>query len=171
MKKMKSLLIAAVMFFGVSATTATAQTKVAHIDVQALITVMPAMKSAEAELKALGEKYQKEYETMVTEYQTKAQKYQTEAATVGDAVNEERQKEVEGLLQRIQQFQTTAGQELQKKEVDLTQPIFEKARTAIQKVARAQGVQYVLDSSMGSGVLLADGTDLAADVKKELGIN
>ncbi|MBB1148775.1 MULTISPECIES: OmpH family outer membrane protein [unclassified Myroides] len=168
MKKMKSLLIAAVVFLGVS--SATAQTKVAHIDVQALITEMPAMKSAEAELKALGEKYQKEYGTMVTEYQTKAQKYQTEAATVGDKVNEERQKEVEDLLQRIQQFQTTAGQELQKKEVDLTQPIFEKARTAIQKVARAQGVQYVLDSSMGSGVLLADGTDLAADVKKELGI-
>lgn len=170
MKKMKSLLIAAVLFFGVSLTTANAQSKVAHIDVQALIAEMPAMKSAETELKTLGEKYQKEYQTMVTEYQAKAQKYQTEAATVGDAVNEERQKEVEGLLQRIQQFQTTAGQELQKKEVDLTQPIFEKARTAIQKVARAQGVQYVLDSSMGSGVLLADGTDLATEVKKELGI-
>ena len=31
------------------------------------------------------------------------------------------------------------------------------------------GVQYVLDSTVGSGVLLADGMDLLADVKKELG--
>lgn len=171
MKKMKSLLIAAVMFLGVGATSsAFAQTKIAHIDVQALITEMPAMKAAETELKTLGEKYQKEYGTMVTEYQNKVQKYSTEAATVTETINEERQKEVEAMLQRIQQFQTTASQELQKKEVDLTQPIFEKARTAIQKVARAKGIQYVFDASMGSGVLLADGDNLAADVKKELGI-
>ena len=40
---------------------------------------------------------------------------------------------------------------------------------AIKKVAKAQGFQYVLDSTIGSGVLVADGTDLLADVKKELG--
>jgi outer membrane protein len=45
----------------------------------------------------------------------------------------------------------------------------EKAQAAIQKVARAKGIQYVLDSTTGSGVLLADGTDLLVDVKKELG--
>jgi outer membrane protein len=61
-------------------------------------------------------------------------------------------------------------QDLQQKEVDLFQPILEKARTAIQKVARAQGFQYVLDASQGTGVILSDGKDLLADVKKELGI-
>ena len=34
-------------------------------------------------------------------------------------------------------------------------PIFEKAKAAIQKVAKAQGFQYVLDSTQGSGVLLS----------------
>jgi outer membrane protein len=37
-------------------------------------------------------------------------------------------------------------------------------------VARAQGIQYVLDSATGNGVILADGTDLLAEVKIELGI-
>jgi outer membrane protein len=70
---------------------------------------------------------------------------------------------------RIQQFQQTAGKDLQQKELDLYKPILEKAQAAIQKVAKAKGFQYVLDSTTGSGVLVADGTDLLADVKKELG--
>ena len=36
-----------------------------------------------------------------------------------------------------------------------------------QKVGRAQGYQYVMDSST---LLLAEGKDLLVDVKKELGI-
>ena len=42
----------------------------------------------------------------------------------------------------------------------------EKAQAAIQKIARAKGIQYVLDSTVGGGVILADGPDLMADVKK-----
>ena len=45
----------------------------------------------------------------------------------------------------------------------------EKAQKAIQKVAKAKGVNYVLDATTGSGVLFAEGIDLLADVKKELG--
>lgn len=169
MKKMKSLLIAAVVFLGISTTSAVAQSKVAHIDVQALMTELPAMKTAEADLKKIGEGYEKEFNGMMAEYQAKLKKYQEEAPTVGDAKNEERAKEVDEMSQRIQGFQTTAQQDLQKKQMELTQPIFEKARVAIQKIARAKGFDYVLDSSIGSGVLMADGANLMVDVKKELG--
>jgi outer membrane protein len=70
---------------------------------------------------------------------------------------------------RIQQYQQTAQKELQQKQEDILKPILEKARLAIQKVAKAKGYQYVLDASTGSGVLMAEGPDLLADVKKELG--
>jgi outer membrane protein len=168
MKKMKSLLIAAALFLGVSTTAVMAQSKVAHIDVQTLVTELPAMKNAEAELKKVGEGYEKDFNSMMTEYQNKIQKYQAEASTAGEIKNEERAKEINDLEQRIQQFQTTAQQDLQKKQMDLTQPILEQARTAIQKVARAKGYEYVLDSSMGSGVIMADGPDLMTDVKKDM---
>ena len=45
----------------------------------------------------------------------------------------------------------------------------EKAKKAVEKVAKAQGYQYVLDSATGGGVIFADGKDLFNDVKKELG--
>jgi len=59
---------------------------------------------------------------------------------------------------------------MQEKELALLKPITEKAKAAILKVARAQGFQYVLDSTQGGGVIMADGKNLLDDVKKELGI-
>ncbi|MFD2891862.1 OmpH family outer membrane protein [Flavobacterium chuncheonense] len=166
MKQFKTLVIALVLFVG---TQISAQTKIAHIDVQALMTNMPEMKAAQSQLDKIKENYDKEYKTMVQEYQTKLQKYEQEAPTAGEAVNEARSKEMQDMGQRIQQYQQSAGKELQQKELDLLKPILEKAQNAIQKVATAKGFQYVLDATNGSGVLVANGTDLLADVKKELG--
>lgn len=166
MKQLKTLAIALIMFVG---TQVSAQTKMAHIDVQALMTGMPEMKTAQTQIQKVQETYDKEYKTMVQEYQTKLQKYEQEAPTVGEAVNETRSKEMQDMGGRIQQYRENASKELQQKELDLIKPIMEKAQAAIKKVAKAKGFQYVLDSTTGSGVLVADGTDLLADVKKELG--
>ena len=167
MKQLKTLFIAIVMFFGVQ--VASAQSKVGHIDVSALMTTMPAMKAAEAQLNKLREGYDTEYKKLVTEYQTKAAQYQKEAETAGDVLNQTRSQEMQDMGTRIQKYQDDASKSLQDKSVELQKPLMEKAQAAIQKVARAKGIQYVLDSTVGSGVLLADGIDLLADVKKELG--
>jgi outer membrane protein len=166
MKQLKTLVIAFVLFAG---TQVFAQSKVAHIDVQSLMSNMPEMKAAQAQLKTIQDNYDKEYKTMVQEYQTKLQKYEQEAPTAGEAVNEARSKEMQDMGNRIQQYQQSASKELQQKEMDLLKPILEKAQAAIQKVATAKGFNYVLDATTGSGVLVANGTDLLADVKKELG--
>ena len=166
MKQLKTLFIAIVMFFG--AQVASAQTKVGHIDVSALMTTMPAMKAAEAQLNKLREGYETKNKKLVTEYQTKAAQYQKEAETAGDVLNQTRSQEMQDMGTRIQKYQDDASKSLQDKSVELQKPLMEKAQAAIQKVARAKGIQYVLDSTVGSGVLLADGMDLLADVKKAL---
>ncbi|ESU29503.1 cationic outer membrane protein OmpH [Flavobacterium limnosediminis JC2902] len=168
MKQLKTLLIAAALFIGANQTIS-AQAKVAHIDVQELMTTMPEMKTAQAQVKKISETYDNEYKTMVTEYQNKMKKYESEATTVTEVVNETRAKEMQDMGQRIQQYRDTAQKELQQKEMDLVKPIMDKAKTAIQKVAKAKGYQYVLDATSGSGVIVADGPNLLADVKKELG--
>ena len=167
MKHLKTVAIAIILFIG---TQVSAQTKVAHIDLQSLITSMPEMKVAQDQMKKIQETYDKDYKNMVAEYQTKLQKYEQESATAGDALNDTRSKEMQDMGNRIQQFQQTAQKELGQKEMDLIKPIMEKAQKAIQKVAKAKGVNYVLDATTGSGVLFAEGgIDLLADVKKELG--
>ena len=166
MKQLKTLAIALVMFVG---TQVSAQTKMAHIDVKALMTSMPEMKTAQTQIQKVQETYDKEYKTMVQEYQTKLQKYEQEAPTVGEAVNETRSKEMQDMGQRIQDFQQSATKQLQQKELDLLKPIMEKAQAALAKIAAAKGYDYVLDATEGSGLLVAKGPNLLADVKKELG--
>jgi outer membrane protein len=166
MKQLKTLAIALVLFIS---TQVSAQSKMAHIDVKELMTNMPEMKAAQSQLKTIQDTYDKEYKGMVQEYQTKLQKYEQEAPTAGEAVNETRSKEMQGMGQRIQEFQQSASKQLQQKELDLLKPIMEKAQAAIKKVATAKGFDYVLDATEGSGLLVANGPNILADVKKELG--
>ncbi len=165
MKQLKTLLIAAVLFVSASH-TATAQAKSAHVDVSELMSKMPAMLEAQKQLEKLSQTYQADYKTMTDEYQAKLKKYSQEVDSVSQKMNEERQKEVADMEKRIGEFGQTAQKELQTKEADLMKPIEEKVKTAIQKVGKAKGFQYIFNAA---GLLLADGPDLTADVKKELG--
>ncbi|AIN74154.1 OmpH family outer membrane protein [Flavobacterium psychrophilum] len=163
MKQIKTLLIAAVIFFGAS--TMNAQTKVAHIDVSELLAKMPEMTAAKAQLDKLSKTFDTEYGTMVTEYQTKMKKYEAEATTATEAINETRAKEMQDMGQRIQQYRDSAQKQLQEKEQEIVKPIMDKAKTAIVKVGKSKGYQYVMDSA---SLILADGPNLFEDVKKEL---
>ncbi len=169
MKQMKKLIAIAVLFFGVVSFT-NAQTKVAHINTQELISAMPEMKKAKTEFDKLQQSLGADIQASVTEYRNKVKQYTNEAPNKTDAENEARKKELADLEVRIQEAQAAAEKTAQQKYIDLTKPIQEKALNAIQKVARAQGFSYVLDGTPGSGLLLADGTDLMPAVKKELGI-
>ena len=97
------------------------------------------------------------------------QNYSADAENQTDLTNQKRQQELQGMEQNIQQFRQTALQDVQQKQADLLRPLIEKARAAAEKVATAQGFDYVMDSSQGSSVLMAKGKDLMADVKTELG--
>jgi len=169
MRNLKLFLAAIVLFVGTTAMT-NAQSKMAHIDTQALVESMPEMKAAQSELEKIRKTYDTEIKALAKELDTKIKQYEAEAESKTDEENGKRVQEVQGMQGNIQAYRQQASQDLQKKEVDILKPVLEKAKTAIQKVARAQGFQYVMDSSTGAGLLLADGKDLLPDVKKELGI-
>lgn len=164
MKQLKTLVIAVIAFFGTQ--TMIAQAKVAHVDVNELMSKMPAMLDAQGQLKKLSETYDKEYKTLVDEYQVKIKKYDTEATTVSEAINQTRQTEVQDMIKRINDYKETAQSDLQKKEGDLMKPLLEKVKASIQKIGKAKGYQYVLNAT---DLLLTDGPDLTADIKKDLG--
>lgn len=169
MKQFKTFFIAVALTVGATAFT-NAQSKIAHIASQELVETMPAYKDAMTQLEKLQKTYETEIRDMSTEAQRTMQRYESEAPTKTEEENQRRAQELQSTQRRIQEHGQNAQQDLQKKEVDLLRPVYERARVTIQKVARAKGYEYVLDSSTGSGVIMADGFNLMADVKKELGI-
>lgn len=166
MKHIKTLFIAAALFIGATSFTQ-AQSKVAHINTQELIAAMPEMKSAQTQIQQLGKTYEADIKAQITSYQNKMKQYAAEVSTVTEAVNKTRSEEVATLQQNIQLLQSQAQQDLQKKEAELLKPIEEKALAAINKVAKAQGFQYVMDRA---ALIVAEGTDLLPAVKAEMGI-
>ncbi|MDO5972403.1 OmpH family outer membrane protein [Flavivirga aquimarina] len=166
MKQLKTLLLATLLCIGTVSFTQ-AQSKVAHINVQELIALMPEAKAAQAELETLSKTYQTDMQAMATEYQNTAKQYEAEVSTKTDEENQKRGLELQESQQRIQQFQADARQNLAKKQDELFKPIQEKAFAAINKVSKALGYEYVLDRTT---LIVAEGKDILAEVKKELGI-
>lgn len=172
MRQFKTFFIAVILSVGtISFANAQAQdAQVAHIASQDLIEMMPGYTSAMAELEQLQSTFSTSLETMYKETQSLSKQYQAEAPTTSEEENKARAMELQKAQQKIREFQQNAYKKMQEKEQALLKPVYEKARVAIQKVARAKGYEYVLDSTTGTGVLLADGYDLMPAVKKELGI-
>jgi outer membrane protein len=177
MKRLKSLLLATVLCLGTSYTinaqaktahvdAVNLQTKIAHVDFQEILMKMPATIEVKSQLSKLEESYKAELKTMYDEYQNKIKKYDQESATVGDAVNATRQTEVQDLTKRIQDYEQNIQKEMSNKQDVLVKPLLDKVKASISKVGKAKGYLYVIDIN---NLLLADGPDLTADVKKDLG--
>lgn len=168
MKHLKKIAIAIVLFVGANSFVS-AQSKVAHINVEQLLSQMPEMKAAQAELKKLQETYRADIESSMTELKNKYAQYSSESANQTDAENEKRAAELQGYDKNIKEAEQAAYQELQKKQAELMGPITEKAKTAIEKVAASLGYDYVIDATQGGGLIVAKGKDILPEVKKELG--
>jgi outer membrane protein len=165
MKQFKTLLIAALMIVGANQTIS-AQAKTAHVDVSEIMSKLPAMLDAQKQLEKISTTYDEDYKKMVTEYQAKLAEYEKAATTATEAVNKQHSEEIQDMQKRISEFRDKAQKDLQTKQEEITKPIYEKVRASIAKVGKAKGFQYILD---GATLLLADGPNLTADVKKDLG--
>ncbi|WP_339624839.1 OmpH family outer membrane protein [uncultured Winogradskyella sp.] len=166
MKHLKSLLLAAALFIGATSFV-DAQSKIAHINTQSLIEAMPEFKTAQAEIDKLGKTFEATIQGSLKELETKLQQYDGEAAAQTDETNMKRMEEVEGMKQSLTQYRQEAQKKLEEQRFNLLKPITEKAKAAIEKVAAAQNIDYVLEAS---GLIIARGKDLIADVKAEMGI-
>ena len=168
MKNVKKIVVALVLFVATTGFV-NAQSKVAHINVQQLLSEMPEMLAAQAEIKKLQETYKADLEGSITEMQNKYTQYQNEAASKTPEENEKRLVELQGYDKNIKEAEQQATLELQKKQQELFAPISEKAKKAIDKVAAALGYDYVIDASPGLGLIVSKGKDLLPEVKQELG--
>lgn len=169
MKYFKKLTLIAIFIFS-SCFSIKAQSKVAHINTQELIKVMPEMIKAKDELKKIAKTYENDIQALAKELQTKIDQYEAESSSKTSAQNQKRIEEVQGMEQSIRQYQSQAQQDLRNTELKLLEPIKNKAKSTILMVGKEQGFDYVLDSSEGQGLLMANGKDLLADVKLKLGI-
>lgn len=148
-------------------TLANAQ-KIAHISLDSLITTMPESKTAQE----VAQKYLKDLEnqvaTMDTELQTKYADYMKNKETYSALVASTKETELQDLNKRIEDFKASAQQDYQRKYGELSKPIYDKAKKAIDLVAKENGYKYVLDTSTGNVLYTEPADDILPLVKKKL---
>lgn len=169
MKKAIKLTLAVVLVMG--STSLFAQ-KFGRINTQEIIISMPETKEMNTNMEAFAKELQDNLENIKVEFNTKLLDLQKNEATLSESVRQLRQKELQELQGRYAEFEQVAQQDYQKKQNELLAPIIEKAKTAIDKISQAGGFLAVFDTSTGSLAYFDEATltDLAPEVKKELGI-
>lgn len=136
------LLIASIAILSFSAN---AQVKFGQINTAELVSLMADTDSARVQLDAYRVELVEEMETMQTEYNTKLNTYQQKSATWTAAIKESKEAELGEIIQRLQQFEQTAQQDLAQMQQTLMAPIYKKAQDAINKIAKETKLVYVFD--------------------------
>ena len=165
MKKL-SVLFAAVMMFA-TVGVAKAQ-KVAMMDYEAVLAVMPETKKMTTELEAFSKTKGEELGKQADAFQKEVQQYQqVDGPKMTEAQRTAKEAELQKKQQNLQQIQATAQNDLAQRRDAAVKPIIEKLNKAVEKVAKASGYDFIIDAG---ALIYKGGPDATPAVKKELGL-
>lgn len=167
MKSVK-VLLAALMLFGAS--SAMAQQKFGVVNAQEVMTAMPEFDSMKVKMQQVEKQLGDEMEASQKEYTAKVQEYQKSKDNYSEAIRAQKEKEINSIMQRIQEFEQVAQREFQEQQEKQMAPIRQKLVDAITKVGNENSFVFIFERSSAlfvSPTLVVDATPL---VRAALGL-
>jgi len=162
-----------IVLFTILATTAVLasaqQGKIAYINSQELLSLLPEAKDANAKLTAYAKEFETQYQSYGQEYQNLVNEIQNNPALT-EVAREAKVQDAVMLEQRIQQFEQDSQTKLDNKKSELFQPIITATTETIKTVAKENGYTYVIDNSLSVLIMAPEGDDILPLVKKKLNI-
>jgi len=150
-----------------------AQARIAVVNSQQIFDQMPQKAAAEAQLKALSDQYQAEYQLLQGEFDKKYADYQAVVADANTpaAIKERRMQEVQEGDKKIQEFERRAADDIARQRADLTKPITDKIQDAIRTVGDQGGYDLIIDTAVTRVAYTGGRTiDVTPQVKSILGL-
>lgn len=164
MKKLSVLFAAVMMFLAVGTTKAQ---KFASMDYEAVLAAMPETKKMTSDLDTFSKTKGDELNKQAEAFQKEVQQYQAEGAKLTEAQRSAKEADLQKKQQNLQQLQQTAQNDLAQRRDTAVKPIIEKLNNAVSKVAKANGYDFIIDST---ALIYKGGADATPLVKKELGL-
>ena len=121
--------------------------KIGHFSSTDLIKKMPEGDSAQKEMQKYMEELQSEAETMQKEYDRLVGEYQAKEAQLSEILKQSKQREIQSVGQRFQEFQQSAQEDIQKIQGELMLAITDKIKAAVAEVAKENKYTYILEST------------------------
>lgn len=156
----------------ITALTASAQ-KFALVDMEYVLSNLPAYEMANEQLNQVSQRWQKEVEAKSAEAETMYKNYQAQMVFLTDEQKKQNEeaivaKEKEAMELRNKYFGPDG--ELYKKRQSLMQPIQEDIYNAVKAVAEQRGYQCIFDRASSSDIIFASPRiDISNEVLERLG--
>lgn len=144
--------------------------KLGHINSNELMQIMPGRDSAQSVLEKEVSDLEQTLKSMQEELEKRYNEYQAGQAGWSDLIKQTKQSELQDMSARIEQFQKNAQQQLQTREAEVLKPIIDRAKKAIEDVAKENGYTYIFDAGVGTLLYSQDSDDIMPMVKKKLGL-
>jgi outer membrane protein len=164
MKKLLTIILTAFAF------SAFANVKLGHVNSGELMRLMPEFEQATEALQVHQRELEEVFRAMSTEFENAMQDYQANQQQWSELIRNNRVRAIQDLQSRIEDFQQTAEQMFEQEREKLFTPIIEKARKAIEDVAKENKFSYIFDTSGGTLLYATDSENILDLVKKKLNL-
>lgn len=158
--------------FLVAALTANAQ-KFAMVDMEYIMSNIPAYERANEQLNQVSRKWQAEVEALDQEAKTLYKNYQNESVFLSEQQKKDSEQAIvdkEKEASELKKKYFGPQGELYKKRTALIQPIQEEVYNAIKELATSKGFQLVMDRADNVSVIFASPSiDISNDILSKLG--
>ena len=152
MKQISILIITLALIPISSITFSQSALKIGHVNINELMASLPERDSAQVLLDKETKEIQATYEEMQVRINIQIEEYQKNISSYTELVKKTKETEIYDIQKRAQEFEQNASLTLQKRNVELFQPIYDKIIKAIEKVANENSFTYILDTSNKSVV-------------------
>lgn len=161
-------LVALVAFAG-PAQAQTAALKLGYADHRILLERMPQMDSIQTTMQREVQASQQALAPQAQELQTKIEEYQRRQSLLSADARQQREQELTGLQQALEQAQQAANQRLQVRNAELMRPVYERLQAAIDAEAQAQRIDLVFATNASDEpLLLYVNRDRIVDITREV---
>lgn len=150
-----------------------AQARIGVVNSQQLFDLMPEKAAAEAQLKALSDKFHAEYQLLQNEFDKKYADYQTIAAdaSMPETIKERRVQELQESDKKMREFERRAASDIAAQRTALTKPITDRVKDAIRTAGEQGNFDLVLDTAVTPVAYTGPATvDITPMVKALLGL-
>lgn len=150
-----------------------AQARIGIVNSQQLFDLMPEKAAAEAQLKAMSDRFHAEYELMQAEFDKKYADYQTVAAdpSTPETIRERRVHELQESDKKMREFERRAADDIAARRASLTKPITDRVQAAIRTAGEQGAFDLVLDTAVTPVAYTGPATiDITPVVKAILGL-
>lgn len=165
----KIMTLAALCFIALAANAQ----KFAMVDMEYIMSNIPAYERANEQLNQISRKWQAEVETLDTEAKTLYKNYQNESVFLSEQQKKEREQAIidkEKEASELKKKYFGPQGELYKKRTALIEPIQEEVYNAIKGIATSKGFQLVMDRADNQSIIFASPSiDISNDVLQKLG--